>query len=410
MNLAVPAYPSAVFDRLARWCLVALFFMVPITLAGANIALACTLLFWLLAGRWRERAEAVRNLPVAVPLLGLFGLVVLGCLYSDASNKEMTHHLLKFSKLVWIVMAATLLVRPDTHAQCWRAFTLAALITLGFSYLNIWWNPSWSKTHNQGWGVDHTVFKDYISQGAVMALLMVRGLHQGWLATVPWRRWAWWTIAALAFVCNTQLSMGRTGYLATGVALLVFVLAVVPRRRWLPALAALVVVAGISVATSPQLQQRAVLAVSELNDHKTGTLSSIGQRMYFLTRSVELIAERPVWGWGTGAYHSQYCRVATTAEWCAAGQFHPHNQFLFFGVQYGALGLLLFLAVFVQAARAGRTWPTPSRALLWSYLAILAVGSMTHSSLWLSSESFFYAFALALVVTLKPQRLTTAPV
>ena len=32
----------------------------------------------------------------------------------------------------------------------------------------------------------------------------------------------------------------------------------------------------------------------------------------------------------------------------------------------------------------------------------IAVGSMTHSSLWLSSESFFYAFALALVVTLRP--------
>lgn len=383
--------------------------MVPITLAGANIALACTLLFWLLAGQWRERWAAVRSLPVALPLLALFALVLLGCLYSDATPKEMGHHVLKFSKLVWIVMAATLLVRPDTQARCWRAFTLAALITLGFSYLNIWWNPSWSKTHNQGWGVDHSVFKDYISQGAVMALLMVRGLHQGWLSAVRWRRWAWWGIAVLAFVCNTQLSMGRTGYLATGVALLVYVLAVVPRRRWVPALAALAVVAAVAVAGSPQLQQRAALAVSELNDHKTGTLSSIGQRMYFWTRSVELIAQRPVLGWGTGAYHFQYCRVATSPAWCAAGQFHPHNQFLFFGVQYGLVGLLLFVAVFVQAVRTGLHWPAPTRALLWSYLGIFAVGSMTHSSLWLSSESFFYAFALALVVTMRPPATAARP-
>ena len=45
-------------------------------------------------------------------------------------------------------------------------------------------------------------------------------------------RWSgvllWLAVAALAFVCNTQLLYGRTGYVATAVAVLAFVLALVP--------------------------------------------------------------------------------------------------------------------------------------------------------------------------------------
>ncbi|MFT4241761.1 MAG: hypothetical protein QM569_05715, partial [Acidovorax sp.] len=50
------------------------------------------------------------------------------------------------------------------------------------------------------------------------------------------------------------------------------------------------------------------------------------------------------------------------------------------------------------------------RSVTWGFVGILAVGSMTHSSLWLSSESFFYAFGLALVMAMGAAQHLAQPV
>ncbi|MFT4241774.1 MAG: O-antigen ligase family protein, partial [Acidovorax sp.] len=401
MGFRLPSsYPHAALDCMARWCLVAFFFLMPLTLAGANLSMACTLVLWLLSGRFRERWQAVRHLPPTFPLLGLAGLILIGSLYTTGTPQEVLYHLLKYSKLLLLLAAASLLVHEPTRERCWTAFTAAMLLTLAMSYINIGWNLPWSKTHNLGWSADHSVFKDHITQGAMMALLMLRALRQGLAVRVRWQRALWWLVAVLAFVCNTQLSHGRTGYLATGAALVAFTLSQVGGRRKIPALAVLAVVLAGAVWLSPQIQERVHLAVSELGDYKTDTLSSIGQRMYFWEKSLELIAERPVLGWGTGSYSGQFCRVATTGDWCHAGAFHPHNQFLFFMVQHGIVGGLMFAAVLLMTLWGGKRCARADRSVTWGFVGILAVGSMTHSSLWLSSESFFYAFGLALVMAM----------
>lgn len=402
-------YPHEALDCMARWCLVSFFFLMPLTLAGAHLSMACTLVLWLLSGRFALRWQAVRGMPALVPLLGLVALILAGSLYTTAGEREILQHLTKYAKLLLLLVAASLLVRQDTRERSWAAFTAAMALTLVLSYANIWWDVPWSKTHNQGWGVDHSVFRDYITQGSMMALLMLRALHQGLSTRVRWQRALWWLLAVLAFVCNTQLSLGRTGYLATGVALVLFTLSQVRRRKALPALAALFVVFAIAVWSSPQIQQRALLVANELGDYKTDRLSSIGQRMYFWEKSLQLIAERPVLGWGTGAYHGQFCRVATSEAWCQAGRVHPHNQFLFFGVEYGVVGALMLAAVLAMALWGGMRCARTDRSLVWGFVGILFVGSMTHSSLWLSSEGFFYAFALALVMAMPPRTGVAPP-
>ena len=384
---------AAVFSAIAA------FFSIPWTLAGANISLLCLVLAWLLAGDWRQRWDAARGNAVSLPLLVLYAIILLGAVYTTAPWRVVLDHWLKYDKLLLMVIAISLLAQDEkTRERCWTAFTIAALFTLASSYLSIWWRLPWSRAQTLGWGGDHSVFKDYITQSVLMALLMLRGLYLALRANVAWQRGAWLAVAALAFVCNTQLLYGRTGYVATAVAVLAFVLALVPVRRWWMALALVAVLLAGAVLLSPTIVPRVALGLKELGEVPE-TTTSIGPRLYFLHYGLDLFWQKPWLGWGTGAYHGEFCRIATTPEWCAAGSFHPHNQFLFFMVEHGIPGLLAFAAVFAAALWQAARMERLDRAVAFAFVGVACVGSLTHSGIWLANEGLAYSFGLVLVLT-----------
>ena len=392
-------YPHVFLRSAAVFSAIAAFFSIPWTLAGANISLLCLVLAWLLAGDWRPRWDAARGNADSLPLLVLYAIILLGAVYTTAPWRVVLDHWLKYDKLLLMVIAISLLAQDGkTRERCWTAFTIAALFTLASSYLSIWWRLPWSRAQTLGWGGDHSVFKDYITQSVLMALLMLRGLYLALRANVAWQRGAWLAVAALAFVCNTQLLYGRTGYVATAVAVLAFVLALVPVRRWWMALALVAVLLAGAVLLSPTIVPRVALGLKELGEVPE-TTTSIGPRLYFLHYGLDLFWQKPWLGWGTGAYHGEFCRIATTPEWCAAGSFHPHNQFLFFMVEHGIPGLLAFAAVFAAALWQAARMERLDRAVAFAFVGVACVGSLTHSGIWLANEGLAYSFGLVLVLT-----------
>ena len=392
-------YPHVFLRSAAVFSAIAAFFSIPWTLAGANISLLCLVLAWLLAGDWRQRWDAARGNAVSLPLLVLYAIILLGAVYTTAPWRVVLDHWLKYDKLLLMVIAISLLAQDGkTRERCWTAFTIAALFTLASSYLSIWWWLPWSRAQTLGWGGDHSVFKDYITQSVLMALLMLRGLYLALRANVAWQRGGWLAVAALAFVCNTQLLYGRTGYVATAVAVLAFVLALVPVRRWWMALALVAVLLTGAVLLSPTIVPRVALGLKELGEVPE-TTTSIGPRLYFLHYGLDLFWQKPWLGWGTGAYHGEFCRIATTPEWCAAGSFHPHNQFLFFMVEHGIPGLLAFAAVFAAALWQAARMERLDRAVAFAFVGVACVGSLTHSGIWLANEGLAYSFGLVLVLT-----------
>jgi O-antigen ligase len=135
--------------------------------------------------------------------------------------------------------------------------------------------------------------------------------------------------------------------------------------------------------------------------------SSFGQRAYFAKKTSELIQEKPLLGWGTGAYHQEFCRVADNAQWCHFGKVHPHNQFLFIWVEHGVVGLALLLGLIFSPMWMTRNAPPHIRGLAAAYTGIFVVISMTHGSLWLSTESHFHTLMGALIFAgYKPSRST----
>lgn len=392
--------PSLYRDHLetgAKACLVGLFLAFPISLALANILLALMLLFWLLAGRFSMRWDAVKRNPVTLPALLIYGLILLGALYSPASPQEIGSHLGKYSKFLFVVVAVSLLQEPVWRSRCWIAFQGAMFVVLASTYANIWFDLPWSVTHNQGLGADHTVFQDHISQGIMMTLFVLLALQRAWAVRANVKGWAWFAVAVLAIGNVTHLTGSRTGFLALIAALLAMGLTAVPKRWRIGLAITSVLLAGLLVMSSSRLQEQAHRGWSEARSDYKVEVSSVGARLRMWEISISQIKAHPWFGNGTGSYHELMRRALNDDAWCAVACVHPHNQFLFFGVEYGLVGMLALAYYFYRPLRYSRGLGLRHQALLVGFMAIFAVDSMTHGPMWLARENFFFSFILALL-------------
>jgi O-antigen ligase len=405
MNLGTPE------SGLRRWltivpayCLVLVYFAFPVSVALANTALALTLLLAIVRLAMdpqarRDFLHAMGN-PVVWPAMALVGLMALATLWSPAGWVEVGNYFRKYFKLVLLPVFLFLLMDPVMRRHCWQAFAAAMLFTLASTWLNVWFVLPWSSTQNQGFGVDHTVFKDHISQGIMMAFFTCAALFWAMHARSTRGRALWGGVAVLAAASILFLSVGRTGYLSLVLSVTVFaVIALMCRPRLLLGVIGAGVLALVVVfAVSSQFQQRTLQAWEEARSSNPANVTSVGARVQVWRFAVEQIQERPWIGAGTGSYPVLAAEHFDSPEMCATICPHPHNQFIFFLFELGVVGLLVFawflLAIVWQSFRH----PPVHRALMLSFVAVMVVSNMTHSSFWLSTESHFFILFTALLM------------
>lgn len=395
--------PRALLTIASAYCLVLVYFAFPVSVALANTTLALAVL---LAGvrlsDAQARAELVRMLrnPVVWPAMGLVLVMIVATLWSPADWSEYQNYLRKYFKLVLLPIFLFLLADPEMRKRCWQAFAVAMLLTLASTWLNVWFDLPWSSTQNQGFGVDHTVFKDHISQGIMMAFFTCATLFWATKSASALGRVLWTGVAVLAAASVLFLSVGRTGYLSLVLSVLVFAVVVLACR---PRLLGAVLGAGLlglalAFALSSQFQQRTLQAWQEARSSSPSSVTSVGARVQVWHFAVQQIRERPLLGAGTGSYPVLATAHFENPAMCATICPHPHNQFLFFLFELGLLGLLVF-AWFLWAIVRQAFRHTPAhRALMLSFVAVMLVSNMTHSSFWLSTESHFFILFTALLM------------
>ncbi|MDR7148285.1 O-antigen ligase [Hydrogenophaga palleronii] len=404
MNSGSPdTRPRALLTIASAYCLVLVYFAFPMSVALANTTLALAVL---LAGvrlsDAQARADLVRTLrnPVVWPAMGLVLVMVVATLWSPADWSEYQDYLRKYFKLVLLPIFLMLLADAEVRKRCWQAFAVAMLFTLVSTWLNVWFDLPWSSTQNQGFGVDHTVFKDHISQGIMMAFFTCATLFWATKSASAVGRVLWTSVAVLAAASVLFLSVGRTGYLSLVLSVLVFfVVALACRPRLLGAvLGAGLLGLVLALALSSQFQQRTLQAWEEAKSSSPSNVTSVGARVQVWYFAVQQIRERPLLGAGTGSYPVLATAHFENPAMCATICPHPHNQFLFFLFELGLLGLLVFAWFLWAIVRQAFRHPPAHRALMLAFVAVMLVSNMTHSSFWLSTESHFFILFTALLM------------
>jgi len=127
-------------------------------------------------------------------------------------------------------------------------------------------------------------------------------------------------------------------------------------------------------------------------------ISSVGERYNFSKNSLELIAKRPLLGYGTGSFKYAYTTLKPTPVTLTN---NPHNEYMHIGVQFGVLGILLLCFMFGFQFWQSRYLPQDMRFLAQAIILAIAIGSLANSWLLDSVEGNLYVYFIALCFAVK---------
>jgi O-antigen ligase len=139
----------------------------------------------------------------------------------------------------------------------------------------------------------------------------------------------------------------------------------------------------------------------EISAYETSNKNtSMGVRIVFYRRSLELLAERPIIGHGVGTVQDEfdaYARNHTGAAAATAG--NPHNEFLLMGIQLGVVGIALFVFLLVQIGRTALELREPARTIVFAYLFAFTIGCFANSLLLNFTEGNLFIFLIGIFLS-----------
>ena len=400
-------------DNTAKSGAVVLLLGVPTSIALVNIGILLILIGWFLSGRWRWKFEVIRQHPITLPALLLSALVLIGISYTDAPRAYINHHLYVYSKLPLMLMLLTLFHDPRWQRRGLLAFAVGSVITVVSTYANIWFQVPWSDSHNQGMGLSHHVFNDYIAQGLAMSFFTALALVIAIDAREKSIRWAWLLVAAFTAFSISHLLQGRTGQVVL-LAMFCALAAVASPAAWRGRALVLVALAtALLFISSPLLRDRASTMFAEFWQYRdAGVLTtSTGYRLDMWKNALAMFMDSPWWGHGTAGYRVLSEQIYADAGICAVACVHPHNQFLLLAVDFGVLGLVGYVMLMQRALVAAFDLSVRYRNLLVAFLAILFVDSFINGPFWVTTERHLFASVLPLLLAgWRPPASETDPV
>ncbi len=388
--------PQERIDQVAKVMLVLSLFWMPISTAATNVFMGLTLIAWILSGGFRARWEALRGNWFAYATVGLFMMMCIGSLWSTGSRDDILYQVHKYAKLLFMLPAITLMQDEKWRERGLMAFCAAMLLTLSLSLLSAVWPLPFVRGTAGGPSENHFVFRDHIAQNLMMSFFALVLMAKARFAENWESRWLAWLLALLSIIDILFFVQGRTGYVSLAFNVCVFLLLMSGLKQRIIVAAAFGLLALLTVQYSTNFKARVELAAQEYHAQEEKQLTSVGQRVEFAKKSLQLMKERPLFGFGTGSYRKEFCRVADTAEWCLAGGFHPHNQFLAFGVQLGALGILGYLAFMLVSVKQALALPPAQQLMGIGLVATLVADSIFHAPLFLIAEAAFFILLLPL--------------
>jgi O-antigen ligase len=292
--------------------------------------------------------------PICLLPIALFGLALLGTLWSDASWAERFHAVGPASRLLVLPLLLYHFERSRRGLWVFVAFLASCTLLMAASWVVAFFPALSLKSLSRGpfSPANGIVVKNYIDQGQEFALCVV-ALTYPILASLRANRT--WLAALLAAAASGLLVnmifvvISRTALVTMPIMLAVFALMHLRLRTALAALCVAALLAAVLWNVSPQL--RATVAKFG-TDYRETTIqnneSGMGSRLLYWEKSLKFFAEAPLIGHGTGSIRGLFAKAAV-GEVGARAQVvtNPHNQTLNVAVQWGLVGVVVLYAMWL---------------------------------------------------------------
>ena len=362
--------------RLAFFAAIVAGAAIPISTAAQNIGAALLLLSFLFEpASWARFKQTCRQ-PFAIVGLALGGALILGILWTTASQAEAWRFVLKMRAYYLIPIFLLIFSAEKTRVALLLGFAAATLLSIVISCLSAWFNYPVFMAKPGDWFIFRThTYHNYFA--ALLAISLLAGLLTGKFAGI----WRWLAFFIFTLACYDILFLvaGRTGQLIY-VLMLGLILLLWNWRIGLP-LVGMVALVGVLILPkySPAIQMGLHQAQTDLKAYSQGNSdTSVGLRLEWHKNSLQLIKQRPLLGHGTGSFATEHTRILGPGNEVLFSD-NPHNDYLWLSVELGVGGGILLLALLLAAAWQGRNLEVAWKWVLYAMLAGMGVSTLANS-------------------------------
>lgn len=362
---------------------VAIGIAIPLSNALTNILVVSIVLWFILAGHYKNQWHRLGRYPIVFASLLLFIALVIGLFYTSAPLVEAIAILKKYRELLYIPLF--ILIFNDETAYRWglNAFIGSIILTLCLSYSLVYFGINYEG--------DPSVFKNYITQSILTALVA----YILAIKVYSEKKWRFLRIIVILFASYhiIFISPSRTGFLVLlGLTWLLLYQHYRLRSLFLGSIA-LILVSVLLLSMSGVLYTRMANLVTYFENpqqHRNSTTL----RYNFMKNSFYLIGQRPLLGYGTGSFAHEYQKLVQQQG--VYPSTNPHSEFLMITVQLGAVGLCLLLYFFYQLWRTSYLLPQYPRQMLQGLVIAIGIGCLFNSLLLDASEAHLLAYLTGL--------------
>jgi len=396
----MPADPTAQrWAPAARLCVllatVGSFTSPPVTNIAAALALVA---FFFIPGAW-TRLRGVATRPLGTGVLILLATMALAMLWSEAPWGRRFAEWWSWRPLLLLLVTFTLF----GAAQIKDRFALGlvgVLVVCAVASFLVLLLPNPVFIDQPG-----VILRNHTTQGMALVVGTVFAATLAWGRPMSARlRLALFAAIAL-FVANLALvTTGRSSHLALLVAGAVCAFFLMKgRARWWAAIG--VVLLGTAIlASSSMVRDRFAAAFEEIGTANTVTIETpIGSRIVIWKTTRDLIARRPLLGYGMGGFASAYSqRIQEDHDFAWHAEVKdPQNEYLRIVVEAGIPGALAF-ALFVAGVLRQEA-PMPYRGAALALLAAWLATSVFNSHFQTFAEAHLLAFVLGVLLATEDQ-------
>ena len=369
----------------------------PVSTAVTSIASVGFLLTWLISGLAAQSLKISFQHPVGKVILLFFLWLIIGTLYADTDLDVKIATILSWQKLFFVFILLGVFYQEQWQRRFVYSYVIF-MVVAAIIAIPLWLFDLNVRPGSTGPGIFMTNWSSQ-SIAFVAALVCCLFLIKNSMLSVLQKRYIW--TAIILFIFNILfISSSRSGYLALLAAVFfvgVYFYGYKKLPQILTALLAILLIVGFS---STRLQERLKLAVNEQHSYQSSSNeTSIGLRMVFYKNTLELIKEKPIFGYGTSSFEKTYSAYAASKfqDWHGIKTGDPHNQYLFVLLENGLIGLILFLAYIYVAIRQGLKTP-PYGPMAAGFLVAICASSLFNSHFKTFPEGNLLAFFMGMLL------------
>ena len=354
---------------------------------------------WLVSGDYKGKWQRIRDNPLSLPVFLLWLLTFVASLWSVGDWATIEKQFFIYVRLLWFFLILSLIQSQQHKKWAWWAFFAGCAINivmgLVITYMPVEWYGMLGLTK---WSHE-TVLGNHNAQGAVIAFFAAACFIDMQSSQTKSMKALCAVFFALAVASSALFSQSRSGFVVTALAVLaVLFVSVSKDKRLALGVGLFIVLMGLAYF-SPKMSARFVQMNAEISQYfATGNFeTSVGFRIEMWRRGVDFFLSSPIWGHGTGSYYKLASAVYTEGQ-CATVCNHPHNQFLFFAVEFGIIGVGLFVYWFYKMLKSAAMSVSKQDRYLWIAFVVVLVGEcFLNLPLYSSSERTFFICLMGLL-------------